>query len=91
MVEHGLIPVEFAISCLFIHCLRPAQSQVLLVAEVEVVLEYLFPQKRYGFLILGLIDHLIEELVLEGDEFCVLNLINTIGLKDGDTLSFGCQ
>lgn len=67
-VEHVLVPPVLDVSVRLVKMLGPCEGQVSMVAKIEVVFEQVVFHEGQYFLILGLVNRVVQKLVLEGNE-----------------------
>jgi hypothetical protein len=67
-VEHVLVPPVLDVSVGLVEMLGACEGQVSMVAKVEVVFEEVVFHEGQYFLVFGLVNGVVQELVLEGEE-----------------------
>jgi len=79
--EHMLIPPKLLLSLLSIIGLGPSQGKILLIAKVKVLINQMLSHICDNFLILCLIDRVIQKLMLKGYKPNLHHLIYALFLK----------
>lgn len=76
--QHILVPKILPLSALLLHGFEVGESYVGPIAEIEVVVDDCLAHPFNDFLVFGLVDRPVEELMLEGDVFDLLDAVDLL-------------